>query len=72
MMLIFFVSFIYFLADCVFIAACRLSLVAVIRGYSLLPSAGFSLPLLLLWSMGFSGCGTQALELGLGGCGARA
>ena len=47
----------------VFIATCRLSLVAVSGGYSLLQCAGFSLWwLLFLWSMGsrqagFSSCG---------------
>ena len=50
----------------VFVAARRLSLVAVSRGYSSLRCMGFSLWwLLLLWSMGsrcvgFSSCGTWA------------
>ena len=47
---------------------CRLSLVAVSRGYSLLPSEGFSLRLLLLWSTGsgytgFSSSRTWAQKL---------
>ena len=62
----------------VFVAACRLCLVAVNRGYSLLRCAGFSLRwLLLLWSTGsrcagFSSCGTWALECRLSRCGAQA
>ena len=47
-----------------FVAARRLSLVVVSRGYSLLWCPGFSLRWLLLWSMGsrcagFSSCGTR-------------
>ena len=58
--------FIYFWLHWVFVAALRLSLVAVSGGYSSLRCAGFSLWwLLLLWSTGsrcagFSSCGTQA------------
>ena len=57
----------------VFVAARRLSLVAVSRGYSSLRCMGFSLWwLLLLWSMGsrcvgFSSCGTWAQQLWLAG-----
>ena len=57
---------IYFWLHWVFIAACRLSLVATSRVYSSLQCAGFSLQwLLLLWSTGsrragFSSCGTWA------------
>ena len=56
----------------VFVVARRLSLVAVSRGYSLLPCAGFSLRWLLLQSMdsrcaGFSSCGTRAQQLWLMG-----
>ena len=56
---------------------CWLSLVAASGGYSLLRCAGFSLSwLLLLQNMGsrhvgFSNCGTQALEHRLSSCGAR-
>ena len=59
-------------------AACRLSLVAANRGDSSLPCAGFSLRwLLLLWymgsrCMGFSSCGSWALECRLSSCGAWA
>ena len=62
--------FFFFLKIYLYIFGCagssllgRLSLVAVIRGHSLLPSAGFSLPLLLLWSTGFSGSSTWAQKL---------
>ena len=74
----FFFKLIYFWLHWVFVAAHRLSLVAARGGYSLLGCTGFSLRwLLLLWStgsrhMGFSGCGTQALERRLSSCGARA
>ena len=45
----------------VFIAACRLSLILTSGGYSSLWCGGFSLRwLLLLWSTGFSSCGTAA------------
>ena len=62
----------------VFVAARGLSLVVVSGGYSLLQCAGFSLRwLLLLWSMGsrrvgFSSCGSWALEHRLSSCGTRA
>ena len=50
---------------------CRLSLVAVSRGYSSLQYVGFSLQwLLLLWSMGFRHMGVVAHELR--GCGTQA
>ena len=62
----------------VFVAACRLSPVAASRGYSSLQCAGFSLQWLLLLQstgsrhMGFSSCGSRALEHRLSSCGARA
>ena len=68
-----FILFIYFWLRWVFIAACRLSLVAVSGGYSSLQCAGFSLWwLLLLRSMGsrlagFSSCGAWAQQLWLTG-----
>ena len=58
--------FIYFWLCWVFVAVCRLSLVAVSRGYSSLWCAGFSLSWLLLLRStgsrraGFSSCGTWA------------
>ena len=70
--------YIYFWLCWVFVAACRLSLVAVSRVYSLLQCAGFSLQwLLLLRSMGsrcagFRSCGTQAQQLWLAGSRAQA
>ena len=63
----------YFWLHWVFVAARRLSLVAVSGGYSVLWCTGFSLLwLLLLWSMGsrcagFSSCGTWAQQLWLTG-----
>ena len=60
--------FIYFRLHWVFLAVCRLSLVAVSGGYSSLQCAGFSLRwLLLLQNTGsrhvsFSSCGSRALE----------
>ena len=69
---------IYFWLRWVFIAAHRLSLVAASGDYSLLWCVGFSLQwLLLLWStgsrrVGFSSCGSQALERRLSSCGTRA
>ena len=62
----------------VFVAACRLSLVAARGGYSLLQCTGFSLQRLLLLrstgsrGTGFSSCGLRALEHRLSSCGARA
>ena len=60
----------------VFVAVHGLSLVAASKGYSLLWCAGFSLPWLFLLQstgsrpMGFSSCGTQALErVGFSSCG---
>ena len=61
----------------VFIAACGLSLVAVSGGYSPLRCVGLSLRWLLLLRstgsrcVGFSGCGSWALECRLSSCGAR-
>ena len=50
----------------VFVAVHRLSLVAVSRGDSLLPCAGFSLPwLLLLWSTGSRCAGSVVVAHGL-------
>ena len=60
------------------VAARRLSLVEASRGYSSLRCAGFSLRWLLLLRstgsrhMGFSSCGSQALEHRLSSCGAQA
>ena len=62
----------------VFAAACGLSLVAGSRGYSSLWCGGFSLWLLLLLRstgsrhVGFSSCGSRALEHKLSSCGAWA
>ena len=77
--------FIYFWLRWVFVAACRLSLVAMSRDYSSLQCTGFSLRwLLLLRSLGsrhvgFSSCGAWAQQLWLASsraqaqqCGARA
>ena len=72
------ILFIYFWLRWVFVAVCRLSLVAASGGYSSLWCAGFSLRwLLLLRSMGsrhvgFSSCGLRALESRLSSCGAWA
>ena len=68
----------YFWLRWVFVAARRLSLVAVSRGYFSLRCMGFSLRwLLLLRSMGsghvgFSSCGLWALQCRLSSCGSRA
>ena len=62
----------------VFVAACGLSLVAASGGYSSLRCAGFSLRWLLLLRstgsrrVGFSSCGSWALEHRLSSRGARA
>ena len=70
--------FIYFWLSWVFVAARGLSLVAASGGYSLLRCSVFSLRwLLLMWSMGsrcvgFSSCGTRALEFRLSSCGTQA
>ena len=77
--------FIYFWLCWVFVAACRLPLVAASGGYSSLRCTGFSLRwLLLLRSMGsrhassvvvahgLNSCGTWALERRLSSCDARA
>ena len=67
--------FINFWLCWVFVAAHRLSLVAASKGYSSLLCAGFSLRWLLLsWSkgsrrVGFSSCGSRALERRLSSCG---
>ena len=69
---------VYFWLRWVFIAARRLSLVVVSRGYSSLRCVGLSLRWLLLLQstgprrMGFSSCGLWALERRLSSCGARA
>ena len=74
----FFLIFIYFWLHWVFVAVCRLSLVVVSGGYSSLWCTGFSLRWLLLLpstgsrSMGFSSCGSRALECRLSSCGSRA
>ena len=71
-------KFIYFWLHWVFIAARGLSLTAGSGSYSSLWCTGFSLRwLLLLRSMGsrclgFSSCGSRALERRLSSCGARA
>ena len=73
-----FILFIYFWLLWVFVAAHGLSLVAVSGGYSSLRCTDFSLQWLLLFQstgsrhVGFSSCGTWALELRLSNCGARA
>ena len=68
-----FIYFIYFWLRWVFLAMCGLSLVAANGGYSSLQCVGFSLRwLLLLWSTGFSSCGSWALESRLSSCGAWA
>ena len=65
--------FIYFWLCWVFVGAQGLSLAAASGGYSSLRCAGFSLRwLLLLWSTGFSSCGSWALERRLSSCGTRA
>ena len=69
--------FIYFWLLWVFVAACSLSVVAESGSYSSLRCAGFSLwwlPLLQSTGsrhMGFSSCGSQAVERRLSSCGAR-
>ena len=75
---IYFIIIFIFWLRWVFVAAWRLSLVVVSRGYSLLRCMGFSLRWLLLlrsmgsWCAGLSSCGSQALEEGLSSCGAQA
>ena len=74
----FIIYFIYFWRRWVFVAACGLSLIVVSGGYSSLRCAGFSLWwLLLLWStgsrrVGFSSCGSWALECRVSSSGAWA
>ena len=69
---------IYLWLHWVFVAAWGLSLVAVSGGYSLLRCVGLSLWWLLLLQrsgsrcVGFSSCGSWALECRLSSCGARA
>ena len=65
--ILFFINlFVYFWLRWVFVVVCKLSLIAVSRGYSLLRWAGFSLWWLLsLWStgsriVGFSSCSMLA------------
>ena len=71
--LLFFVIFIYFWLLWVFVAACRLSLVAASGDYSLLRCAGFSLRWLLpLWSTGSRHVGSVVVARGLSSCGSRA
>ena len=73
-----FVLFIYFWLHCVFVVAHGLSLVAVSWDYSSLRCSRFSLRWLLLLRstgsrfMGFSSCGSRALEHRLSSCGAQA
>ena len=74
-----FYLFIYFWLRWVFVAAPGLSLVAVSGGYSSLGYTGFSLRWLLLLQsttgsrrVGFSSCGSRALERRLSSCGSRA
>ena len=68
--------FIYFWLHWVFVAAHGLSLVAASGGYSSLWCVGFSLWWLLLLQsrgsrhVGFSSCGSRALERRLSSCGA--
>ena len=75
---IFIYVFIYFWLRWVFIAACRLSLVAASRGYSLLWCTGFSLQWLLLLQstgsscVGFNSCDTRSQQLWLAGSRAQA
>ena len=74
-------TLLFFFSFClrrVFVAARPLSLVAVSGGYSSSRCVGVSWwGLLLLWStgsrrVGFSSCGSQALERRLSSCGAKA
>ena len=74
----FFFFLIYFWLRWVLLAACVLSLVAASGGYSLLRCVGVSLRWLLLLRstgsrhVGFSSCGSRALECSLSSCGAQA
>ena len=74
----FFNSFIYFWLRWVFVAACRIFLVAASGVYSSLWRGRLSLRWLLLLQStgsrhtGFHSCGSQALEHRLSSCGARA
>ena len=76
--IIYFILFIYFWLRWVFAAARGLSLLVANGGYSSLRCTGFSLRWLLLLRstgsrhVGFSSCGTRALERRLSSCGARA
>ena len=71
------ILFIYLLAACVFVAVRRLSLVAASGSYSSLWCTGFSLRWLLLLQsmgsrrMGFSSCGSRAVEHRLSSCDVR-
>ena len=75
---IFIYLFIYFWLRWVFVAVRGLSLVAASGVYSSLQCAGFSLRWLLLLRstgsrrVGFSSCGSRALERRLSSCGAQA
>ena len=70
--------FIYFWLHWVFVAVHGLSLVAASGDHSLLQCAGFSLRWLLLWQsmgsrhVGFSSCGSRAVERRLSSWGTRA
>ena len=69
-LVVFFVLFYYFCLCWVFVAMCRLSLVVTSGsgGYSLLGCTGSSLQwLLLLLSVGFSGCSTMGSVVVAGG-----
>ena len=74
----FFYLFIYFWLRWVFVAVCRLSLVAASGGYSSLQFMGVSLQWLLLLQStgsrhaGLSSCGSWALECRLSSCGTQA
>ena len=61
--------FVYFWLRWIFVAALRLSLVAVSGGYSLFQCVGFSSG---SRCTGFSSCGSRALERRLSSCGSRA
>ena len=57
------ILFIYFWLHWVFVAACRLSLVAVSGAYSSLRCAGFTLQWLVLWSTGSRRAGWARAQL---------
>ena len=69
----FFLIFFFFWLCWVFVAVCRLSLVAASGGYSSLQCTGFSLRWLLsLWSTGSRCMASVVVEHGLSSCGSRA